>query len=82
MFYVYLLVSLNNNKSYVGCTGKNPYIRLKEHNSGTNQFTRNNRPWKLKYYESFLCEKCALNREKFLKTGVGKKLIKLIINNF
>lgn len=82
MYYVYLLVSEKNNKTYVGYSEKEPIVRLKEHNSGTNKYTRYNRPWKLIYYESFLCEKCVRNREKFLKTGIGKKLRKVIINNF
>ena len=82
MFYVYLLHSLRNDKSYVGFTSKNPKLRLEEHNSGTNRFTKNNRPWGLVYYESFACEKCARNREMFLKTGVGKKLRRIIIDHF
>ncbi len=37
---------------------------------------------KLEYYEIFSCEKCARAREKFFKSGIGKTLKKLIINNF
>lgn len=82
MHYVYLLVSKRNCKIYTGYTKKTPAVRLKEHNSGTNKFTRLNRPWLLIYYESFSCEKCAREREKFLKSGVGKKLKKIIVNGF
>jgi len=81
-FNVYLLKSLKNNKSYVGSTSKSPELRLREHNSGSNKFTRKNRPWKLIYYETFSCAKCARLREKFLKTGVGKKLKKIILQEF
>lgn len=82
MFFVYLLKSHKNKKSYIGATSKDPKIRTKEHNQGTNQFTKRNGPWELIYYESFICEKCARNREKFYKTGIGKKLRKIIIENF
>jgi len=82
MFYVYLLKSRKNEKSYVGFSSKNPKIRLEEHNNGSNTFTKNNKPWNLIYYESFTCKECAFAREKFLKTGVGKKLVKIILNNF
>ena len=82
MFYIYLLKSLKNNKSYVGFTSKNPNTRLEEHNKKSNQFTKNNGPWKLVYYETFFCEKCARERERFLKTGVGKKLKKIILDHF
>ena len=82
MFYVYLLKSLKNNKSYIGFTSKDPKARLREHNEGTNRFTKENGPWRLIYYESFLCQRCAKNREQFLKTGVGKKLRKIIVENF
>ncbi|MBP8591371.1 GIY-YIG nuclease family protein [Candidatus Shapirobacteria bacterium] len=82
MFYVYLLKSLKNNKSYVGFTSKNPSVRLEEHNRGTNKFTKDNGPWKLVYYETFFCKECAQQREKFLKTGVGKKLKAIILDYF
>ena len=78
MFYVYFLKSLKNEKIYVGRTGKNPLDRLKEHNAGTNSWTRNNKPFKLVYYESYLCEEDSKLREKFYKMGFGK-LIKQVI---
>jgi len=76
MFYIYFLKSLKNNKIYVGFTSKSPKIRTEEHNNGSNTFTKNNRPWKLEYYEIFICEKCARAREKFFKSGIGKTLKK------
>ncbi|HNT29571.1 MAG TPA: GIY-YIG nuclease family protein [bacterium] len=82
MYYVYLLVSEKNNKSYVGFTHKSVDERLIEHNSGTNSFTKALRPWKLVYYEQFTCKDCAIAREKFFKTGVGKKLRKILVDNF
>ena len=82
MFYVYILKSLKNNKSYTGLTNKKLEIRIKEHNSGSNYWTRQNGPFKLIYYESYFCKEDAMNREKFLKSGIGKRLVKAIKNEF
>lgn len=82
MHHVYILRSLRNNKTYIGFTSKSADKRLKEHNLGSNKWTSQNGPFKLIYYESFVCKEDALNKERFLKTGVGKKLIKLIKENF
>lgn len=46
--------------------------RLKEHNSGYVQSTRNRRPLELIYYEAYKERSQALRREKFLKTTKGK----------
>ena len=82
MYYVYILKSLKNGSSYVGATGKQVLARLSEHNVGQNNWTRKYRPYKLVYYESYFCKSDALHREKFLKSGQGTKLVKLIIENF
>lgn len=79
MYFVYILQSLKNNKTYIGFTSRSVGKRLLEHNLGANIWSRQNRPFKLKYYESFLCKADALSREKFLKSGVGRKLKKLIV---
>jgi putative endonuclease len=79
MFYVYVLKSLNNNKRYTGFTNKEPQIRLTEHNSGTNSYTRANRPFVLLYSERFSSEEEARRREKFLKTGRGRKVLDRLI---
>jgi len=82
MYYVYILRSLRNQKSYVGFTSKEVKDRLNEHNVGSNKWTSENGPFELIYYESFYCEKDARCRELFLKSGVGKKLVKLIKENY
>ena len=74
MFHVYFLRSEKNNKVYTGVTSKDPKIRLQEHNSGMNQFTKNNRPFVLCFYESYICEKDARKRELFYKSGIGRKI--------
>lgn len=82
MYYVYILVSERNGKSYVGFTSKETKQRLREHNLGSNQWTSLNKPFRILYYESYICKEDALRRENFLKSGVGKKLVKLIKENY
>ncbi|PIX68145.1 hypothetical protein COZ41_01265 [Candidatus Shapirobacteria bacterium CG_4_10_14_3_um_filter_35_13] len=79
MYFVYFLQSLKNNKVYIGSTEKLPEIRLKEHDEGTNKFTRNNRPLKLVYFEKYFCKQDSTAREKFYKSGFGKMIKKIII---
>jgi putative endonuclease len=81
MYSVYLAKSLKNNKVYAGFTKKDPAQRVKEHNTNSNKWSRANKPLKLVYYETFICEADARRREKFFKSGVGKKLKKIIIEN-
>ena len=76
MFFVYFLQSVRNNKYYTGLTEKNPKIRVKEHNSGTNKWTRENGPFELVYFESYFCKRDAEEREKFYKSGFGRNELK------
>lgn len=83
MYYVYLLKSLKNpDKSYVGFTSRKVKDRLIEHNNGLSIYTKTDLPWELVYYESFYCSICAEQREKFLKSGLGYRLRKLLLNNY
>lgn len=82
MYHVYILRSEINNKSYVGYTSKEVKRRLAQHNIGSNKWTKGNKPFKLVYYESFVCKEDAILREKFFKMGVGKKLKQLILENY
>jgi len=75
MFSVYVLKSKTNKKRYIGYTGKNPIIRLKEHNSGSNKFTKQNGPFEIIYTENFTNKTEAIKREKFLKSGQGRKFL-------
>ena len=67
MFHAYVLRSLRNNKRYVGFTSKIIELRLNEHNEGKNSYTRNNRPHRLIYSESFSDEEVARQRKNSLK---------------
>jgi putative endonuclease len=81
MYYVYFAKSLKSNNIYVGFCSKDPNIRILEHNEGSNSWTRANKPLELVYFESYFCEKDAILREKYYKTGIGKAIKKLIVNN-
>jgi len=69
--YTYVLRSRSDNKLYVGWTN-NLERRLKEHNQGQVESTKNRRPFDLIYFEGCLSEKKAIAREKSLKTGFGR----------
>ena len=50
--------------------------RLKEHQEGKSFATSYRGPWRLIYYEAYLDEADALGREKFLKSGGGRRFLK------
>lgn len=82
MYTVYILKSLKASKIYVGYTEIHPKDRLEQHNAGSNKWTKIYSPFKLIYYETFICKADAIRREKFFKTGQGFKLKKLIADNY
>jgi putative endonuclease len=79
MFTVYVLKSGKNGKRYVGFTGKDPVDRLAEHNNGSNKFTRRNKPYTLIYTESLEVKAEAIRRERFLKSGQGRKYLDITL---
>jgi putative endonuclease len=74
-YYVYVLKSLSDGNWYTGYTD-NLRRRLKEHNLGKNNSTKNRRPFKLIYFEGGLNQQDALAREKYLKSGMGKRYLR------
>jgi len=74
-YYIYVLQSLKDYNWYTGYTN-DLKKRLKEHNDGKNISTKNQRPFKLIYFEGCLNEEDAKAREKYLKSGMGKRYIK------
>ncbi len=77
MFFVYAIESLNRNYIYVGITN-DLQRRVSEHNDGYNKTTRPYAPFKLIYYEEFVTRSDARNREKYLKSGIGKEFLRKI----
>ncbi|OGM24608.1 hypothetical protein A2962_01480 [Candidatus Woesebacteria bacterium RIFCSPLOWO2_01_FULL_39_61] len=78
MFFVYIIRSEVNRSLYIGSTD-NVDRRLKEHNFGESLATKLYRPYKLIYYEGFLIIKDAKARERFLKSGWGRRSIKKML---
>ena len=76
MYYVYVLQSLKNpDWLYKGSTS-DLKKRVNEHNHGKNFSTAPYAPFKLIYYEAYLLKADAEAREKYLKTSIGKRVIK------
>jgi len=75
MYYVYVIRSLKDGKWYTGFTG-NVERRLREHNSGEDKATKSRVPFELVYIEGCTDNQDALAREKYLKSGAGKKFLK------
>jgi len=72
MWYTYVLFSLKSKRKYIGMTD-DLRQRLSEHNAGIGgRFTKNNRPYKLIFYEAFFANKDAAKQEEFYKTGYGR----------
>ena len=77
MYYVYAISSENKNYIYVGLTD-NIQRRVHQHNSGYEQTTKPYLPFKLIYTEEFATREEARKREKYFKSGAGKKRLKMI----
>lgn len=80
-YYVYILRSKKNNSFYIGYT-TNLQRRTKEHNLGESKATKPFRPYKLIFYEAFLNRIDAKNREKYLKSGYGRKTINKMLKKY
>ncbi|MBI3098867.1 MAG: GIY-YIG nuclease family protein, partial [Planctomycetes bacterium] len=72
-YAVYVLRSKRNGKRYVGFTGKPVEKRLEEHNRGCNLWSRQKRPFELLCCEQYGTESEARRRERYLKSGAGRR---------
>lgn len=75
MFYTYVLQSTVDRKLYIGFT-KDLKKRLIEHNNGLVKSTIPRKPLNLVYYEACTNEEKAVKREKYFKTGFGRRYLK------
>lgn len=73
-YYTYVLKSEKTGEFYTGAT-KNLKKRLIEYNKGHVDSTKYRRPLDLIYFEACLDKVNAFRREKYLKTGMGKRYI-------
>ena len=75
MYYTYVLKSKKDDRLYVGFCGDLKQ-RIREHNDGKVDATKNRRPLELIYYEACNNKYDAILREKSLKTGFGRAYLK------
>lgn len=81
MYYAYVLQSLIDKNFYTGYTN-DLKSRIEQHNKGLTLSTKFRRPFRLIYYEACLNEKDAKQREKYLKSGMGKRFLKQRLKNY
>ncbi len=75
MFYTYVLISEKDNKYYIGWTN-NLKQRIYKHRSGKVRATKGHLPVQLVYYEACQNKEKAIKREKYFKTGFGRRFLK------
>lgn len=81
MFYTYVIRSKKDGKWYTGST-QNLRKRFKEHNNNKIFSTKGRGPFELVYYEACANEQDARMREKYLKSGFGKRHLKNRLKRF
>lgn len=72
--YVYVLRNSESKRMYTGYTS-DLRKRLSQHNNGTSTYTKSRGPYELIYYEACMDANDARAREKYLKTGMGKRYL-------
>ncbi len=75
MFYTYVLLSENDKNFYIGSTN-DLKIRFDEHQKGLVVSTAQRRPLRLIYYEACLNQNDAVKREKYFKSGFGRRFLR------
>lgn len=81
MHYTYVLRSTKDSRFYTGSTN-DLRKRFSEHNKGKVSSTKNRGPLELIYYEACPNEQDARAREKYLKSGMGKRYLKNRLKRF
>jgi len=81
VFHVYVLRSQRDFGFYIGFT-RNLRKRFAEHLLGASFATSHRGPWKLVYYEAYLNRDDALGREKYLKSGSGRRFLKAQLRHY
>lgn len=81
MFYVYIIKSRKSDYMYTGITN-DLRKRFNQHNKNKSTWTKNKGPWDLIYYEASLNEEDTRSREKYLKSGMGKRYLKNRLKRF
>ena len=81
MYYTYVLQSKRDRRFYTGST-RDLRKRFKEHSFGKVVSTKGRGPFSLIYYEACLNKQDARAREKYLKSGMGKRHLRNRLKRF
>ena len=81
MFYTYVIRSKKDKNWYTGCTA-DLQKRFKEHNNNEIKSTKGRRPFEIIYCEACANKQDAFERERYLKTGMGKRYLKNRLKRF
>jgi putative endonuclease len=81
MHYVYVVRSIGDDGFYIGYSA-NLRKRFEQHLQGNSFATSYRGPWKLIYYEAYLEQADALGREKYLKSGAGRRFLKVQLAHY
>jgi putative endonuclease len=81
MHYVYVLRSVKDGGFYIGYSA-NLRNRFDEHATGESFATSYRRPWRLIYYEAYMNQADALGRERYLKSGSGRRFLRAQLKHY
>lgn len=79
-YCVYVLFSEKDHQLYIGYTS-DIKRRFNEHITGQNTSTKHRGPWKLIFIEYYLFKEDAIKREKYFKTTIGKRTLKILLSD-
>jgi len=81
MHYTYILQSIKNKNWYTGCC-EDLRKRFKQHNDNLVVSTKGRGPFELIYCEACINKDDAFARERYLKSGAGKRYLKNRLKRF
>ena len=81
MHYVYVLRSTSEGGLSIGYSA-NLRKRFQQHAQGDSFATSYRGPWKLIYYEAYTEQPDALGRERYLKSGGGRRFLQLQLAHY
>lgn len=80
LYCVYVLRSMKDSNFYIGYT-TNLHQRLTSHINGNSKATEPRRPFILLFCEYYYSKHDATRRERYFKTTIGKKMLRLILKD-
>ena len=78
---MYVLRSESDSGFYIGFS-TDLKRRFSEHTRGASLATKSRGPWKLIYYEAYTEREDAEGREKFLKSGAGRRFLRAQLRHY